>query len=172
MEKEAKMDKRRCGCDALEWSRVRVILELLKLTERARPLYSHKDRPSMWVVLERVWSWTKELSSAQTILQETDPWRLSADSPPWNWGKKTIPWRGISHITVSSILPQGNCNTRCSKEPIYPMINNIPIPSSNSTAQISLERAMTFYGIIIKDKSKFLNPKSLWFKLHHVPLAH
>lgn len=63
-----------------------------------------------------------------------------------------------------TVLLQGACSSSCSKEPICPVINNIPTPSPNSAAQVSMERAMKFYSIIIKEKFKLLTCKSFWLK--------
>lgn len=86
------------------------------------------------------------LTASRKLKQKTHP-----------GGGRRVTHHRVCHITI---LPQGACNSSCSKEPICPVINNIPTPFPNSAAQISMERAMKFYAIIIKEKFKLLTLKS------------
>lgn len=149
-----------CNASPMAGSRARLVLQLSRVELRWPRLYTPTCISHwMWAALE-----SGRTLNKGAFHSSGNPWR--------DWPLKTICWQDyqklgdraliwsrVWHLSVSAILPQADCPNHCSKEPICPVINNIPTPSPKSGAQIFLERVMKTYTLVIKDKSKFLSPK-------------
>lgn len=66
-----------------------------------KPFFHHV---SLWlsVTVVRMWLWIMWLFTSDTIPEEADSWRLSANSTPWSWDNKLLLERGIwaTHVHI------------------------------------------------------------------------
>lgn len=134
------------------------------------PIGSSRARRS----LQSYWSWAKmaphgsaiggELSckGAKGRLRQSSKGLIHQDR--LLTASRKLKQKTCHRICCITVWLQGACNSSYSKEPICPVINNILTPFPNPAAQISMERAMKFYSIIIKEKFKLLTHKSFWLK--------